>query len=84
MRPRNGVGEARRDAPDRGQFALGTGGDAAVAPGMPEDRRFDAALARAGEIAEADVAINRAIGEHGEGLIAEVGDVRAWPGGSMS
>ena len=39
---------------------------------MPEDRRFDAAFARAAEIAEADVAINRAIGEHGEGLIAEV------------
>jgi len=40
--------------------------------GMAEDRRFDTALARAGEIAEADVAINRAIGEHGESLIAEV------------
>jgi methylthioribose-1-phosphate isomerase len=40
--------------------------------GIPENRRFDSALARAGEIAEADVAINRAIGEHGEGLIAEV------------
>jgi methylthioribose-1-phosphate isomerase len=32
-------------------------------------RRLDAALARAGEIAEADVAINRAIGEHGLPLI---------------
>ncbi len=40
--------------------------------GMPEDHRFDAALARAAEIVEADVAINRAIGEHGKGLIAEV------------
>jgi len=38
---------------------------------MPEDHRFAAALTRAGEIAEADVAINRAIGEHGAGLIAE-------------
>jgi methylthioribose-1-phosphate isomerase len=37
---------------------------------LPEDRRYSAALAQAGEIAEADVAINRAIGEHGEGLIA--------------
>src|SRR6516164_7810416 len=37
---------------------------------LPEDRRYTAALARAGEIAEVDVAINRAIGEHGEGLIA--------------
>jgi methylthioribose-1-phosphate isomerase len=36
-----------------------------------ESRRFAAAMARAGEIAEADVAINRAIGEHGAGLIAE-------------
>jgi methylthioribose-1-phosphate isomerase len=40
--------------------------------GIPEDRRFDAALARAAEIVEADVAINCAIGEHGKGLIAEV------------
>jgi methylthioribose-1-phosphate isomerase len=38
---------------------------------VPESRRFAAAMARAGEIAEADVAINRAIGEHGAGLIAE-------------
>ena len=38
---------------------------------VPEDRRLAAALARAGEIADADVAINRAIGEHGVRLIAE-------------
>jgi methylthioribose-1-phosphate isomerase len=38
---------------------------------IPENRRYATALARAGEIAEADVAINRAIGEHGESLIAE-------------
>jgi methylthioribose-1-phosphate isomerase len=37
--------------------------------GLPEERRYDAALARAAEIAEADVAINRAIGEHGTPLI---------------
>jgi methylthioribose-1-phosphate isomerase len=37
--------------------------------GVPEKRRHAAALVRAGEIAEADVAINRAIGEHGAGLI---------------
>jgi methylthioribose-1-phosphate isomerase len=36
---------------------------------VPPERRFAAALARAGEIAEADVAINRAIGEHGARLI---------------
>ena len=42
-----------------------------VLRGLPEHRRFDAALAQASEIAEADVAINRAIGAHGEGLIAE-------------
>jgi methylthioribose-1-phosphate isomerase len=42
-----------------------------VLQGVPEGRRFAAAVARAGEIAEADVAINRAIGEHGEGLITE-------------
>jgi methylthioribose-1-phosphate isomerase len=38
---------------------------------IPETERFAAAMARAGEIAEADVAINRAIGEHGGALIAE-------------
>ena len=37
----------------------------------PVDRRFAIALARASEIAEADVAINRAIGNHGVGLVAE-------------
>src|SRR6516165_7390048 len=42
-----------------------------VLRGMPEDRRYTAALAQAADIAEADVAINRAIGEHGESLIAE-------------
>jgi methylthioribose-1-phosphate isomerase len=38
---------------------------------VPRDGRFAAAVARAGEIAEADVAINRAIGERGAPLIAE-------------
>jgi methylthioribose-1-phosphate isomerase len=38
---------------------------------VPEHDRHAAALTRAGEIAEDDVAINRAIGEHGAGLIAE-------------
>jgi methylthioribose-1-phosphate isomerase len=37
---------------------------------VPADRRFAAALQRAGEIAEEDVAINRALGEHGAELIA--------------
>jgi methylthioribose-1-phosphate isomerase len=37
-----------------------------------ESHRLAAALGRAGEIAEADVAINRAIGDHGAGLIAKV------------
>ena len=39
--------------------------------GATERRRHGAALARAGEIADADVSINRAIGERGAGLIAE-------------
>jgi len=39
---------------------------------VPESHRFAAALARAGEIAETDVAINRAIGEHGARVIDEV------------
>src|ERR1700731_3703816 len=38
---------------------------------VPENDRFAAAVRRAGEIADADVAINRSIGEHGAGLIAE-------------
>ena len=38
---------------------------------VPGERRFAAAVARAGAIAEADVAINRAIGEHGVALIAD-------------
>jgi methylthioribose-1-phosphate isomerase len=37
--------------------------------GLPHGRRFAAALGLAGAIAEADVAINRAIGEHGLPLI---------------
>jgi methylthioribose-1-phosphate isomerase len=40
--------------------------------GAPPQQRFAAALARAGEIAEADVAISRAIGEHGARLIEDV------------
>src|SRR5260370_24413408 len=36
---------------------------------LPPERRLAAALARAGAIAEEDVAINRAIGEHGMKLI---------------
>jgi methylthioribose-1-phosphate isomerase len=38
---------------------------------LPPRRRHEAAFARAAEIAEEDVAINRAIGEHGLKLIAE-------------
>jgi methylthioribose-1-phosphate isomerase len=38
--------------------------------GVPESRRHAAALARADEIAASDIAINRAIGEHGAPLIA--------------
>jgi methylthioribose-1-phosphate isomerase len=37
---------------------------------LPPQRRFAAAMAQAGAIAEADVAINRTIGEHGAELIA--------------
>ena len=36
---------------------------------LPPEQRFAAALARADEIADEDVAINRAIGEHGRRLI---------------
>ena len=42
----------------------------ALRPAPPQNR-FAIALARAGEIAEADVAINRAIGGHGARLIEE-------------
>jgi methylthioribose-1-phosphate isomerase len=37
---------------------------------LPPEHRFAASFARAGEIADADVAINRAIGEHGSRVIA--------------
>jgi methylthioribose-1-phosphate isomerase len=37
---------------------------------VPEPRRYAAALVRAGEIADTDVAINQALGEHGARLIA--------------
>jgi methylthioribose-1-phosphate isomerase len=40
--------------------------------GVPEEGRLAKALARAGEIAEADIAINRALGEHGSRLIDEI------------
>ena len=43
---------------------------AALAP-LPPERRAAAAWARAGEIAEADVALNRALGEHGLALIEQ-------------
>jgi len=43
---------------------------AAVAP-LPPKRRAATAWARAGEIAEADVALNRALGEHGLALIEQ-------------
>jgi len=38
---------------------------------VPASGRFGAAMTRAGDIADADVAINRAIGDHGAGIIAE-------------
>jgi methylthioribose-1-phosphate isomerase len=43
---------------------------------VPEDQRFASAWAQASEIADADVAINRAIGGHGVGLIVEVGRLK--------
>src|SRR5215471_8728200 len=39
---------------------------------QPRDKRVAAAYARAGEIAEEDVAINRALGRHGAGLISAI------------
>ena len=44
---------------------------------LPSERRLAAALKRAGEIAEEDVAINRALGEHGAKLIAAVSRAKA-------
>lgn len=43
-----------------------------VLQSVPKGDRFAAALTRAGDIAEADVLINRDIGEHGAQLIADV------------
>ena len=55
-----------RDPPDRGQPRLGAGRDAPHAGRIcRRTLRLTAALDRAAAIAEEDVAINRAIGEHG-------------------
>ena len=43
---------------------------------LPARERAAAALERAGEIVEEDVAINRRIGEHGLGLLREVADAK--------
>jgi methylthioribose-1-phosphate isomerase len=45
---------------------------AAAVRNRPRAERLDAALRRAGEIADEDVAINRAIGRHGLALIEEI------------
>ena len=45
---------------------------AAAVRNRPRGERADAALRRAGEIAEEDIAINRAIGRHGLTLIEEI------------
>jgi len=45
---------------------------AATVRNRPRDERVAAAYARAAEIADEDVAINRAIGEHGSKLIEEI------------
>ena len=52
--------------------------------GLVPERRFDAALARAGAIADEDVAINRAIGDNGLPLIEAAlrGPPRGGPGGA--
>jgi methylthioribose-1-phosphate isomerase len=45
---------------------------AAAVRNQPREKRVAAAYARAGEIAEEDVAINRALGRHGAALIEEI------------
>ena len=47
---------------------------------LPPERRLAAALVRAGALAEEDVAINRAIGEHGAAVIAAAGRNKRGPG----
>ncbi len=49
----------------------------AVLRQLPVERRAEAAVRRAGEIADADVAINEAIGEHGLALIRAVAAAKA-------
>ncbi len=49
----------------------------AVLRQLPVERRAAAAVRRAGEIADADVAINEAIGEHGLALIRAVATAKA-------
>ncbi len=59
------VDHPRRDPADRGQSRLGARRHARALAAVPPARRRAAALERAAAIADEDVAINRAIGEHG-------------------
>ena len=60
--------DARRDPPDRGQPALGARRRCgSVVAGCRPSGGLPRRSARAGAIADEDVAINRAIGEHGAG-----------------
>ena len=62
---------ARRDAPDRGEPALGAGlASARRSRRSPGGARRTPRGSRPDAIAAEDVAINRAIGEHGAALIA--------------
>lgn len=46
---------------------------------LPPSARADAAMARAGEIADEDVAINAAIGDHGLGIIRAIAERKGGP-----
>ena len=72
-RARSRLRDADRDAADRDQPEMGARRDAArcFAP-LPPSARVEAAYARAGEIAEEDVAINQDIGRHGLALIEAI------------
>ena len=80
---RCGLGRASRDAPDRRQSRLGARQDARMVCAHCRPRaRCAAAMARAAELAEADVALCAAIGDHGLELIREIAAKK--PGGAVN
>ena len=73
------LGNAARDAADGDQSALGARRDAALPQAAATAERAAAAYRRAGEIADEDVGLNRAIGDNGLAIIKAIA-ARKQPG----